>query len=98
MYPPSIWELEIAALAFFFVIQLLRLNFGYNANRTEHINSMVIFMGISLFSTLFVIYFTFLTTYVLLIEIIVGVIGIFFGILEIVLALIAVIGFAKSAR
>ena len=93
MYPPSIWELEFASIFFFFLLQIYRLNMGYHANRTEHTMSMILFLVFTLFSTLFCVYFSFLTTYVLLIEIAVGVIAIFFGAIEIIMALIAVIKF-----
>lgn len=90
------WELEFASIFFFFFIQMFRLNMGYLGNRTEHTFTMVLFLIFSLFSTLFMIYFSFLTTYVLLIEIIVGVIGIFFGACEIILSLVAIIMFKKA--
>eukprot|EP00347_Sterkiella_histriomuscorum_P001553 403371594 len=93
LYPPSVWEVEFASVFFFLLIQIFRLNLGYNANRTEHIMSMVLFMVFTIFSTIFCIYFSFLTTYVLMIEIAVGVIAIFFGVLEIIMALVAVIKF-----
>ena len=96
LYPPSIWEVEIATVVFFFGIQIYRLNIGYDANRTEHSVSMMLFLILTIFSTLFCIYFSFLTTYVLLIEIVVGVIAIFFGVLEIALALVAIIMFSKA--
>ena len=57
---------------------------------------MVLFLIATSFSTLFFIYFSFLTTYVLLIEMIVGIIGIFFGVVEMVLALVATIKFGKA--
>lgn len=55
---------------------------------------MILFLMATVFSTLFFIYFSFLTTYVLLIELIVGVIGLFFGLMEIILALVATIKFS----
>ena len=70
-----------------------RLYFGYHANRTEHTFSMILFLIATLFSTLFFIYFSFLTTYVLLIELIVGVVGIFFGFVEILMATYAIVLF-----
>ena len=96
IFPPSIWELEFSTIVFFFFIQLFRLYFGYHANRTEHTFSMILFLLATLFSTLFFIYFSFLTTYVLLIELIVGVIGIFFGFVEILMATYAIYVFQKS--
>ena len=57
---------------------------------------MIIFTGVTLFSILFFIYFSFLTTYVLMIEVIVGVVGIFFTLVEFCLALIAIILFIKA--
>ena len=50
---------------------------------------MALFLVATLFSTLFFIYFSFLTTYVLLIEMIVGIVGIFFGATEVVLSVVA---------
>jgi hypothetical protein len=57
---------------------------------------MILFLIATLFSTLFFIYFSFLTTYVLLIELIVGVVGIFFGFVEILMAIYAIVVFEKS--
>ena len=54
---------------------------------------MTLFLFATLLSTLFFIYFSFLTTYVLLIEMIVGIIGIFFGVTEILLSAFATIKF-----
>ncbi|CDW87524.1 UNKNOWN [Stylonychia lemnae] len=96
LYPPSIWELEFASIFFFFFIQIFRLNLGYNANRTEHTLSMIMFMVFTLFGLLFCIYFSFATTYVLLIEIAVGVIAMFFAFMEIIMALLAIIKFKKA--
>jgi cytochrome c biogenesis protein CcdA len=90
------WELEFASIFFFFLIQIFRLNLGYDANRTEHVVSTAMFLAFTLFSILFCIYFTFLTTYVLLIEIIVGVITIFFGVMELIMGLIAIISFKRA--
>jgi hypothetical protein len=77
---------------------MFRLNLGYVANRTEHKISAILFMVITIFSTLFGIYFSFMTTYVLLIEIVVGIIGIFFGFLELAISLFAVIVFARGEK
>ncbi len=96
LYPPNIWELEFATITFFLCIQLLRLYFGYHANRTEHTFSMSLFLFATLFSTLFFIYFSFLTTYVLLIEMIVGIVGIFFGAVELILSAYATVKFMKA--
>ena len=56
---------------------------------------MTLFLFATLLSTLFFIYFSFLTTYVLLIEMIVGIIGIFFGVAEILLSAVATLKFQK---
>ena len=56
---------------------------------------MALFLFATCFSTLFFIYFSFLTTYVLLIELIVGVVGLFFSFMEIILGLAATISFMK---
>lgn len=95
LYPPNIWEVEFATIVFFFFIQVSRLYFGYHANRTEHTFSMTLFLFATLLSTLFFIYFSFLTTYVLLIEMIVGIIGMFFGVAEILLSAVATLKFQK---
>lgn len=57
---------------------------------------MILFFIATLFSTLFFIYFSFLTTYVLLIELIVGVVGIFFGAVEIAMSVYAITVFQKT--
>ena len=93
LFPPSIWELELASVVFFFVVQILKINLGYDGNRAEHKISMIIFFGAVLFSTLFFVYYSYLTTYVLLIEICVGTVGVFFNALELILSFVAVIKF-----
>jgi len=52
---------------------------------------MILFLFATLLSTF--IYISFLTTYVLLIEMIVGIIGIFFGLTEILLCAVATVKF-----
>lgn len=98
MYPAKIWELEIATIIFYFFLQMFRLNMGYAANRTENKIVTLLFLLITLFSTLFGVYFSFQTTYVLLIEIIVGIIGIFFGLLEIGISFAAFIIFTRAGK
>ena len=57
---------------------------------------MALFLVATLFSTLFFIYFSFLTTYVLLIEMIVGIVGIFFGGTEVILSVVAFFKFKAA--
>ena len=57
---------------------------------------MILFLIATVFSTLFFIYFSFLTTYVLLIELIVGVVGIFFGTVEMAMSVYAITAFQKA--
>ncbi len=57
---------------------------------------MALFVFATAFSVLFFIYFSFLTTYVLLIELIVGVFGIFFGTMEMLLGVVAMLNFQKA--
>mmetsp|Transcript_78759 Transcript_78759/g.109105 ORF Transcript_78759/g.109105 Transcript_78759/m.109105 type:complete len:125 (+) Transcript_78759:154-528(+) len=97
LYPPSIWELELAGICLFFIMQLQRLDLGYRANRTEHPTAMNFFAWFSLFSCIIYSYLAWFTTYVLLIDIVVGSIGIFFTLCEFVFGLMASSSFKKAS-
>jgi len=72
----------------FFVFQNFRLDHGLRANRNENRNGMVALAFFTLFSVILYLYFTFLTTYVLIVEVIFGMIGIFFPFVELIISLI----------
>lgn len=57
---------------------------------------MTLFLFATSFSILFFIYFSFLTTYVLLIEMIVGIVGIVFGSVEFLLGTMAAYKFMNA--
>ena len=93
-YPPIIWALELLALIFLSIVQIIRIYFGYYANRMESSPHACVFCILSLLSLLVIIHSSFLTTYVLLIEILFGVIIGVFCIIEFFLSLVA----AKNFR
>ena len=88
--------MEIAGIFLFFFTQMMRLNLGAKANRNENTFGMIIFLVFSLFVFGFYAYFGLYTTFVLVIDIIFGVMGAFFVILEIGFALVALIVFKRA--
>lgn len=81
-YPPNIWGFEIACVVVFFIFQALRLDHGLRANRNENKNGMVALLGFTLFSIVLYMYFMRFTTFVLVVEVIFGVIGMAFPVME----------------
>ena len=97
-YPPYMWELELAAVVIFCLMQFQRLDLGFRANRNEHTVAMVCFSVFTVFSVLFYLFFSTYQTYVLVIDLVVGSIGCFFALGELGLGIYASILFKKNTR
>lgn len=88
-YPPIVWALELLGLAILSFVQITRIYFGYYANRMESKNFCIVFVLLSLLCLLAIVHASFLTTYVLMIEILVGSIIAAINVIEIILCLVA---------
>ena len=88
--------MEFAGIAFLFLTQLMRINLGQTANRTENTKAMGLFLMFSVFVLGFYIYFGFYTTFVIVLDIIFASLGLLFVIIQIVLSFAALIHFAQK--
>mmetsp|Transcript_17259 Transcript_17259/g.16466 ORF Transcript_17259/g.16466 Transcript_17259/m.16466 type:complete len:133 (+) Transcript_17259:176-574(+) len=95
-FPPAMWELELATVFFYFLTQMFRIMIGSQGNRTEYKISIAFFGLFTMFTIAFGVYFSTQTTYVLLVEIVVGAFGIFFGVLELISSVIAFCLFKRA--
>ena len=77
-------------------MQLMRLDFGKRANRNEHAFGIGCFIIFTVFSLIIYIYFGFMTTYTLVIDIGFAIFGMFFTGFEILAGIIAWIKFKKA--
>jgi len=98
LYPPNIWGMELTGLIIFTLLQIQRLDLGRRANRNEHANAIQVFSLFTIFALLFYFYYGAFTTYVLIIDMVVGSIGAFFALCELVLGFISVIKFKKASK
>ena len=96
LYPPHIWGMEFAGLILLCYLQVVRINFGFEANRLQHSRDTWKFMFLTLLCLLLVVQFTFLTTYVLLVEILLGCILILLTSAQLLFSLYALTQFEKS--
>jgi len=94
-YPPNTWELEFSAAIIFSFMQYLRIDLGFRANRNEHSVAMRIYTVFTAIAIGFYVYFFRYQTYVLLIDFVVGVIGVFFALFELALGIAATAKFYK---
>jgi lysylphosphatidylglycerol synthetase-like protein (DUF2156 family) len=94
-YPPRTWELEFSAAIIFSFMQFQRLDLGFRANRNEHSVAMCIYTIFTAIAIGFYVYFFRYQTYVLLIDLVVGVIGVFFAVFELALGVAATAKFYK---
>ena len=88
-YPPYIWGMEFAAIIFFMFLQAQRINLGMSANRNENHQALFIFWGFTILALLMYVYFGTYTTYVLVIDIAAGTVGIVLTALQVILGLFA---------
>ena len=98
LYPVNLWGLEIAQIVIFFGLQLMRLDLGKRANRNEHTFAIKALIVYTLLAMVSYIYLSMMTTYVLTIDIGLGVIGVFFTILELVLSIMAYCAFKNNSN
>jgi hypothetical protein len=97
-YPPYIWSMEFAAILFFIVMQVQRINLGMLTNRNEHPRGTLIFSMFTVCCLLIYLYFTVYTTYVLILDICVGFLGILLTGIQAVLGFVAYFVFRKAAK
>ena len=89
LYPPDIWEMELAGLIILFFLQIVRIYFGFNANRMESSGFSLVFFFLTLFCLLVILHYNLLTTYILFIEILLSIILGSLSVIELVLSLYA---------
>jgi hypothetical protein len=89
-YPPVIWGMEFSELTMLGLVQVIRIFYGFEANRQENRISSVYFLVLSIASLLVIAHYSYMTTYVLMIEILLGSIIGFLMVLEILLSVIAI--------
>lgn len=92
-YPIEFFAIEVAALLALISFQYLRLFIGSKGNKTESSGTTVLFILMTIPTLLGTFYFMNFQTYVLVGEGILCAIGLFFGIVEFLLALFAAIEF-----
>ena len=77
-YPSPVWELEFIMLLLFFGWQLIKIDLGNRGNKTEHSMITLGFVILAILSVLPFVFYIRLQTYVLVIEVILNAIGLFF--------------------
>lgn len=90
--------MEFAAILFFILMQVQRINLGMLTNRNEHPRGTLIFTVFTICCLLVYLYFTIYTTYVLILDICVGFLGILLTAIETVLGFAAFLVFRKHAK
>ena len=83
--------MELAGIVFLFCSQLMRIDLGKRSNRTENKTGMIFFWVFSILELGFYLYYGFYTTFVIVLDIIFGSMGLFFVALELLLALVAIV-------
>jgi len=96
VYPPTIWGLELFGLFMLAVVQLVRVYYGFQANRSENQRASCIFLMLTIMSMFVIIHFSFLTTYVLMVEIILSAIILVLSFLELIQSSIALKRFGQN--
>ena len=90
VYPPSVWAMELSGLIMLGLLQMIRLYFGFTANRTEGHADSVRFFWLTIMATYMVLHYTVLNTYVLFIEILLSVVPlVVFSPIELIVSLVA---------
>ena len=77
-YPSSVWELEFVLLLLFWAWQMIKIDLGSRGNRTETNVTTLMFVLLTIPSIFAFVFYLRLQTYVLVIEVILNAIGIFF--------------------
>ena len=97
-YPPNVWGMELACLLIWGFVQLTRLYFGILANRTEAKGETGFFIVLTIATTYMVAHFSSLVTYVLLIEILLGIALFILGALQLIFSLYGFCTFETDAK
>ena len=97
-YPNTTMEVDVIILVILAICELIRLKAGAIGNKTESSTYVVWFLLIIIPSIVGFIYFLFLQTYVLVIEIILNVVGILFIALEFIAAIVALSSFKSFEK
>jgi len=77
-YPSAVWELEFVMLWLFYAWQLIKIDLGSRGNKTESSLTTIIFVLLNIPSVFAYVFYIRLQTYVLVVEVILNAIGIFF--------------------
>lgn len=97
-YPPNVWEMEMAAIVIFIVMQAQRIDLGCRANRNENYKAMLTFTAFTLVVTAFYLYFSLYTTYVLVLDIVCGSVGVTMTTFQFLLGVPATFIFRKTSK
>ena len=87
--------MEIVGIVFLFFSQQMRITLGQQSNKNENKKGMAFFLVFSVCMIGFYLYYGFYTTFVLVLDIIFGSMGLFFVLLEIILSLATIGKFGK---
>ena len=94
LYGIGAYGIDIVGLVFYFFHQVLRFHNANFGNRTEH--SSTVIMSNSIFVIIIYLYFWLCQSYVLRIEIILNIIGVFISLLEFIFLLLTFLAFIKQ--
>ena len=95
-FPEGAWAMELVGIAFLFFSQLMRIDLGKRSNASKQKVGIAMFLGLSVLMLGFYIYFGFYTTFVIVLDIIFGVMGLFFVLLELILSVVALVTFGQD--
>ena len=89
LYPPSVWVFEFLGLLMLTIVQMVRIYIGFSANRTENSADTCNFIFLTFLSIGVILYYSYLTTYVLMIEILLSIVILAMCLIEFLLGIIA---------
>ncbi|CAI2382782.1 unnamed protein product [Moneuplotes crassus] len=98
IYPSSVFELEVTFLILFWIWQLIKIFLGSKGNKTETNLTTLFFVILTIPSIFGFCFYMLLQTYVLVIEIILNAIGIFFCVLELIIGFVQFFIFRKIEK
>ena len=98
VFPPSIWGMEMSGLVLFFAFNMMRLDFGKDANRNEETKRITLFILFTLLAIAIYTYFGFFTTYVLIIDIGFAIVSLFFVFFELLCGIAAKVIFVDYSK
>ena len=97
-YPTAVWEMEFAALIFFCLLQFIKIDLGSKGNKTEKSSITFVSVVLALLCIICFVFYLALQTYVLVVELILNSIGLFFCIFQIIFGLVHVCIFRGVER